>query len=253
MESKPKLKAEADDGFGIKTEQWMKTEDLVKVEMKMEWMPPADSKFSGQEMKRESKDLVKEKVDLWDSMTKLEAIDPGLHKVISADMRRLHAQNYMLEEELACKEKELARKDDLIARKDDLIATNFKQIAELQQQLHTLQPENEMPEENKIGSSREELEGSLNSQLNVPTSMPAVSMSSSSPDSEEQKLIQELLEQLTEGMQLHINHTNNSQLFRADPPNLIPAKFSGHTVLHECDVHLHSYHNAIAIALWNAI
>ena len=193
MESKPKLKAEADPEFGIKTERWMKTEDLVKKEMKMEWMPPADSKFSCQEMKTESKDLVKEKDDLWDSMTKLEAIDPGLHKVISADMRRLHAQNYMLEEELACKEKELARKNDQIA-------TNFKQIAELQQQIHALQHKYEMP---KIGSSKEELEGSLNSQLGVPTSMPAVSISS--PDSEEQKLIQELLEHFTEGMQLHIN------------------------------------------------
>ena len=132
MESKPR--AQADPEFGIKTERWMKTEDLVKKEMKMDWMPPADSKCIGQGVKIRSKDFMEEKQDdLQDSMAKLEAIDPGLYKVISANMLRLDAQNYMLEVDLGIKEKELAWKDDLIATRD-------RQIAELQQQIHALQP-----------------------------------------------------------------------------------------------------------------
>ena len=164
MESKSR--PQVDPEFGIKTERWMKTEALVKKEMNMEWMPPADSKCIGQGVKIRTKDFMEEKQgDLQDSMAKLEAIDPGLYKVISANMLRLDAQNYMLEVDLGIKEKELAqkddliaRKDDLIARKDDLIATRDRQIAELQQQIHALQP--------------------------------AVDMSSS--DSEEQKLVHEL-------------------------------------------------------------
>ena len=172
MESEPK--AEADHKFYLKTEPWMKSEGLAKKEMKMEWMLPTDSKFIGQQMKTESKDFMEEKVeDLQDLMTKLEAMDPGLYKVISADMLRLHEQIYILEEELACKKKELAWKDDLIA-------TKGKQMAELQRQLHALQPENEMFKEEMTGNSRKELENSkrsLNSQLDVPTTAHTLSMS----------------------------------------------------------------------------
>jgi len=199
MESK--CKAVEDPEFSMKAESWMKTEDLVKEEMKMECILPTESKSIGQQMKRVSKDFMEEKVeDLWDSMTKLEAIDPGLYKVISADMLRLHAQIYMLEQELACKEKELAQKDDVIARKSDLIATKDKLIDDLH---HTLQPENELLKVPMICNSGEDLENlneSLNSQLDVPTTVPAVNVDMSSSDSEEQKLIQELLEQFMEGI-----------------------------------------------------
>jgi len=199
-----KCKAVEDPEFVMKAESWMKTEDLVKEEMKMECILPTESKSIGQQMKRVSKDFMEEKVeDLWDSMTKLEAIDPVLYKVISADMLRLHDQIYMLEQELACKEKELAQKDFVIARKSDLIATKDKLIDDLQQQIHTLQPENELLKVPMICNSREDLEnsnGSLNSQLDGPTIVPAVNMGMSSSDSEEQKLIQELLEPFMEGI-----------------------------------------------------
>ena len=204
MESKPK--AETDPEFGIKADWWMKTEELVKKEMRMDWVLPTDIKFIDQEMKTES-DFVEEKVDLLDSMTKLEAIDPGLYKIISADMLRLNAQNYMLEQELAFKEKELAQKDDVIARKGDLIATKDKLIDDLQQQVHTLQPENEVPKLQVICNSREEVEnckGSLNSQLDILTTVPAMNVGTSSSDSEEHKLMQGLLEQFLEGIQLHM-------------------------------------------------
>ena len=182
-----KRKAEPDSQFGIKTEWWMKTEK----EMKMEWMPPADSKCIGQGMKA---GLIERVEDLWDSVAKLEAIDPGLYKVVSGNILRLHAQIYMLEEELACKEKELARKDDLLARKDDVISTKDKKIDELQQQIHTLQSENDTPKEEVNCNSEEEL---VNSQLGVPTTMPASNLSVSSVR-EEQK--QELLGQFMEGL-----------------------------------------------------
>jgi len=109
----------------------------------------------------------------------------------------------MLEQELACKEKELAQKDDVIARKSDLIATKDKLIDDLQQQIHTLQPENELLKVPTIFNSGEDLEnsnGSLNSHLDVPTTVPAVNVGMNSSDSEEQKLIQELLEQFMEGI-----------------------------------------------------
>ena len=105
MERKPK--AEPDSQFSIKTEWWMKTEK----EMKMEWMPPADSKCIGRGTKT---GLIENVEDLWDSVARLETIDPGLYKVVSGNVLRLHAEIYMLEEELACKEKELAWKDDLL-------------------------------------------------------------------------------------------------------------------------------------------
>lgn len=199
-----KCKAVEDPEFSIKAESWMKTEDLVKEEMKMECILPTESKSIWQQMKRVSKDFMEEKVeDLWDSMTKLEAIDPRLYKVISSGLLRLHAQVYKLEEKLACKEKEVAQKDDAIARKSDLIATKDKLIDDLQQQIHTLQLENELLKVPVIWNSREDLEnsnGSLNSQLDVPTTMPAVDVGMNSSDSEEQKLIQELLEQFMEGI-----------------------------------------------------
>lgn len=164
MESKPK--AETDSEFGAKTERWIKAEDLAKKEMKMEWIVPTHNKFIGQKMKIESKDFMEEKV-LWDPMTKLEAMDPGLYKIISADMLRLDAQNFKLEEELACKKKELAQKDDLIAMKD-------RRIGELQQRIHALQPENQTSDEEMIGNSKEELENPSNFQWDIPNTQQAV-------------------------------------------------------------------------------
>lgn len=179
MERKPK--AEPDSQFGIKSERWMKTEK----EMKMEWMLPTDSKSIGKGMKT---GLIEKVEDLWDSVARLEAIDPGLYKVVLANMLRLHAKEAQidkLEDKLACKEKELAQKDDLISTKD-------KKIDELQQQIHALQPENEAPKEQVKGNNEEELE------LGIPTTMSAANGSICS-DSEEQK--RELLGQFMEGLQ----------------------------------------------------
>ena len=51
-----KCKAVEDPEFSIKAETWMKTEDLVKEEMKMECILPTESKSIWQQMKRVSKD-----------------------------------------------------------------------------------------------------------------------------------------------------------------------------------------------------
>lgn len=197
-ESKLKAEAETDTEFVLKSGQWIK----------MEWTPPTDSKFMDQQMKPV---VCKEEEadDLWDSVAKLETLDPGLYKVISADILRLHAENNMLGEELACKEKdltrkeeELAQKDDLIASKDDLIATQYKLINELQQQIHTLRTGNGIPEEQVFDQSKEDLEnskGPLNFHLNIPTTVRAMDGSMHSSYREEQKLTQ-TLERFTEGI-----------------------------------------------------